>query len=187
MVNSFIYGLVDPETLELRYVGKTRVGMKRALAQHSARCRNWIRKLKRRGLVQEVIVLEETNDLNEAERRLISLFRRLGHPLTNVADGGEGNSKGTPSAFKGRKHTEQSKLKIAKAVNLRKQSLEKQGLPWISDESKALISSKLKGITRSEETRKRISEARRGITFSEETRRRLSESLKGNQNRKKKS
>ena len=86
MTNSFIYGLIDPVTKELRYVGKTRIGIERAMAKHSAYCRSWIRKLNRNGLVQEVVILEETEELDEAEKRLITFFRQLGYPLTNISN-----------------------------------------------------------------------------------------------------
>lgn len=172
MTNSFIYGLVDPETQELRYVGKTRVGMKRALAEHSARCRNWIRKLKRRGLVQEVVVLEETDELDEAERRLISLFRRLGYSLTNIADGGEG----------GFKFDEDVRLRISQSKKGWNPSLETRSRMSAAklgtvrtEEICEKIRNSMTGRKRPKEVCEKVGAALRGKRRTEEQRKRISE------------
>lgn len=111
-----IYGLVDPRSLQIRYVGKSSSGIERPLdhlhpssLRSSSLKNDWISELKHEGLVFEVTVLEEINTpknqelnplwtnarrkptaLNEAERWWIALGRAFGWNLLNQTDGGEG-------------------------------------------------------------------------------------------------
>lgn len=100
----FIYGLVDPSTGKLRYVGLSTRGAKRPMVHiydnprgrsHHA---NWLRSLRRRGLRPEWLVLERCADkatLSAAEKFWITYFRTRGFDLTNSEDGG---FNGSPSA-----------------------------------------------------------------------------------------
>lgn len=90
-----IYGLHDPETGELRYIGKANDPAKR-LKSHvrDARRRNtplysWIRKLAASGLLPEMRVMSEVpeQDWPQEERRLIALHKS--RRLLNVAEGGD--------------------------------------------------------------------------------------------------
>lgn len=96
-----IYALSDPRTGEIRYVGKSCNGLKRArshsypgvLRRDRTRCGNWIRSLQAAGLAPVVEEIEEHVDhdaLWVAERFHIARFRSLGVNLTNHTDGGEG-------------------------------------------------------------------------------------------------
>jgi group I intron endonuclease len=153
--NNIIYGLIDPRDGELRYVGKSVRGLKRFYGKntHRAYCSNWIKSLRNKGLNYEVIILEETNNLVEAERRLIKLFRTLGYKLTNMTDGGEGTV--------GFKMSEETKKKIGKKALGRK----------CSDLTKLKISKSKNGKPRSAETRSKISKSKigkkRGVEFAE--------------------
>ena len=91
-----IYGLTDPRTGEVRYVGKAVCAQKR-LKSHlrDARRRrtpvyDWINKLGRLGLTPGVVVLVrcEPEAWPDTERRIIAEYRASGH-LLNVADGGD--------------------------------------------------------------------------------------------------
>jgi hypothetical protein len=89
-----IYSLTDPDTGEVRYVGKANNAEKRiATHMRDARRRNtpvycWIRSLG--GRLPVVSVLEEVPEQEwpEAERRWIASFREGGR-LLNLADGGD--------------------------------------------------------------------------------------------------
>lgn len=90
-----IYGLIDPKTRLIRYVGKSSSGMKRP-RDHGKRscpdtyCRRWVRSLERIGLTYEIVVLEilpDHTDLAAAERWWIAYGRGCGWPLTNLTDG----------------------------------------------------------------------------------------------------
>ncbi len=97
-----IYGLVDPRTQAVRYVGKSTSGLRRP-KEHSAPSllegvrthkANWIRTLRAQGLRPTITVLEEFSDagpLDVAEVAWIATGRALGWPLTNGADGGVGS------------------------------------------------------------------------------------------------
>ena len=92
-----IYGLADPETSELRYVGKTNQPLAYRLSQHIShrvrqrnKCSSWIRSLQRRGLSPEMFLIEEvpSKDWEEAEQHWIGYFRFVGADLCNLRDGG---------------------------------------------------------------------------------------------------
>lgn len=156
MKNIKIYGLVDPQTKEVRYIGKTIQTLNRRLYKHiydskyliesKTHKNNWIRKLTSLGLKPEIILLEENinSDWSKIEIDYIKKYKELGCNLTNSTEGGEGQH--------GR---------------------------LMSDETKAKISIANKGKVRDIETRKRISNARTGIVLSEETKNKISESKKG--------
>ena len=93
-----IYGLIDPETRLVRYVGKTANGMvrvrshRRVKASDATHRANWIRSLRKKGQRHEECVLEvvELDALNQAEMWWIAYGRACGWPLTNLTHGGEG-------------------------------------------------------------------------------------------------
>lgn len=109
-----VYGLFDPETLELRYIGKTTVGEARyrrhinpkTLDNNSYKV-NWIKSIQSKGLQPVYEVLELANDMdhmNELEEFYIDYFKSLGCKLTNAQNGG----KGSP----GRINSDETKEKI---------------------------------------------------------------------------
>mgnify|MGYP001589053757 CR=1 FL=1 len=102
-----IYGLTDPRTFELRYVGRSSSGLRRARGHSTPtslrlhdHCHRWIRELVEHGLRPIAAVVESCPDghpdpnswLNERERYWIALKRAEGCPLTNISDGGAGLS-----------------------------------------------------------------------------------------------
>jgi hypothetical protein len=101
MSDLLVYGLRDPRTGEIRYVGKSETGLRRP-AKHRApsqaarrtRKNSWLKTLWALDLDYEVVVLECANTvaaLNEAEIRWIAIGRAaLGQRLTNDTNGGDG-------------------------------------------------------------------------------------------------
>lgn len=89
-----IYCLIDPETKRPRYIGKANDYKKRLQThlQDSKRRKTpvycWIRKLKKKGLIPEIILIEQTTDWVEAEVRIIKEYREKYPDLLNLADGG---------------------------------------------------------------------------------------------------
>jgi len=111
-----IYGLVDPISGQLRYIGQTMRPLQKRLIDHTSESRtththksNWIRTLLSRGLVPGIILIQEVDDeiRNQAEIFWIAYFIGLGCPLTNCTEGGEG--------WRGYRHSEESKLKMSLA------------------------------------------------------------------------
>jgi group I intron endonuclease len=113
---SFIYGLVDPRTGQLRYVGQTSCGMRRPqqhakpwslkAAPHTHKSR-WINSLVCDGLMYEIVILEVTEKLNEAERFWLA-YLRSHHNLTNATVGGE-------IGMRGFKHSAEARQKMSAA------------------------------------------------------------------------
>lgn len=96
-MNTFIYGITDPQTEQVHYIGKSNNPSKR-LSNHifdikrlkSNPLSDWIQELLNQDTRPGLIILEEvTQDEWEGkERHYISLFTGLGHPLKNRTEGG---------------------------------------------------------------------------------------------------
>lgn len=94
-----IYGLVDPDSLLVRYIGKSSSGLNRPRA-HKAPSQlrdrtwraNWILQLCSRGQDYGIAILQHVDrgQLAEAERWWIAYGRVCGWPLTNLTTGGDG-------------------------------------------------------------------------------------------------
>lgn len=112
-----IYGLVDPTTQQLRYIGKSCRGISRPKAhtapsslKYDTYKTRWIKSLICIGLKPSIAILHELDSsdlLYEAEKFWISYFKNLGCSLTNMTDGGIGTQ-----GFR-RRHTRETKLKCA--------------------------------------------------------------------------
>lgn len=183
-----IYTLIDPVSMEIRYVGKSSSGKYRATTKHThGRCGNWVAsldKLNKKPIVKYLQGWEtiDKKELCNAEIYWIAYFRALGCPLTNLTDGGEG--------WAGAKHTEEFKKNLAERNRNR----------IITDETKQKISNSLIGNKMSADARAKMSKSRIGnkhrlgkphtpetlakMSFSarnpsEETRQKMSKSQKG--------
>jgi hypothetical protein len=96
-----VYGLIDPDTNAIRYIGLSTRGLDRPRdhVRDAGKERTykaaWVRKLLREGKVYGIRILEEYADrqaVSVGEIRWIAEGRRLGWPLTNVTDGGDTGS-----------------------------------------------------------------------------------------------
>jgi hypothetical protein len=104
-----IYGLRLASSSEYRYVGQTTAGLPNRLYQHQrAASRSavklpshlWLQKHLRDVVVADVLLrlpFGEHSELDEAEIAFISHFRKEGHRLLNVTDGGGGSRGYVPS------------------------------------------------------------------------------------------
>lgn len=130
-----VYGLVDPRTGALRYVGKTIDASKRREAHmrgsgHGHRA-NWIKGLHRENLLPVFCVLEacSTVDAYQAEQEWISMARAWGADLTNHDDGGPGRT-GAKASLETRKKLSESHKGHRIPIDVRaKMSLAHMGLP----------------------------------------------------------
>lgn len=98
----FIYGLIDPDSKEIKYIGLATTGFDR-LRQHwrsvskSSRTavKSWLKKLKRNNKVFDIVYLEyfdkDTELLDEAEQFWIMYFKSIGSKLLNHDLGGRNN------------------------------------------------------------------------------------------------
>lgn len=93
----YIYGLIDPRTLECRYVGKS-IRPKGRVADHMndrSKCHrtHWLNELREAGLWPDLLILETVNGAwpwQESERFWIAYGKAQGWPLTNNTSGGDG-------------------------------------------------------------------------------------------------
>lgn len=98
-----IYGLCDPRTKEVRYVGKSCKGMDRPKEHFYSFQRktkspknSWIINLLKQNITAEIIIIENCKKENLDEREIywINSYRNMGHKLTNMTDGGTGGDTG---------------------------------------------------------------------------------------------
>lgn len=174
MLEHYVYTLAYPESMggHVFYVGK---GMNDRIndhereaktGSHSHKCHT-IRKIWKAGLQvvkQKVAYFETEMEALQYEIALIFFMRGYGH-LTNLADGGKGNTGWTPSE-----------------EQLRKMSISHKNSPKAHAQRQRLHNS-LKGIKRppelfSDEWRRNKSESQKGRPLPEETRRKMSEAHK---------
>lgn len=132
MKKVYIYALLEPETKEVRYIGKS-VNPKKRFDNHlnikrKQHCSCWIQSLKIKGLKPIFSIIEETDKENwiKREQYWIAFYKNLGAKLTNHTIGGEGQSGIIQSAesnlkrsisLKGRKlgsYSEERKRAISK-------------------------------------------------------------------------
>lgn len=100
MSETHVYVLREPDTLEIRYVGKTCRGVALRLREHCTQSRRhgthhdyWIQSLLKKSLrpiAETIEVVPAGGDWVEAEMRWIAHYRELGAKLVNSTDGGEG-------------------------------------------------------------------------------------------------
>lgn len=170
-----IYGLVDPRTLEVRYVGRSSSGLQRpalhgaasVLAKDKSHKARWIRELLSEGITYEIRILEFCHSLEaliEAEERWIWAGFRLGWPLTNgTFDGGKPievspETRALISAAKrGRPRPDligKPRPDVAQRnrVSQSKETIAKR----VSGNRAGISNAKLKGIPRSEEVRAKM-------------------------------
>lgn len=164
-----IYGLIDPRNGQLRYVGQSIRGLRRPVEHWKNKrhreakdhCHTWVRSVLRDGFVPEVEIIQECSsfaELDEAEDFWIAYFRFIGCNLTNTHTCGKG-TKGLPSPTKGRKLSEEHKMKIAAS---------RKGIkPWHAG-------LKLKELRPERYNRGPWNKGKTGI-YSEETRRKIGE------------
>ena len=108
METTNIYILIDPETHQVRYVGKAnnisqryRAHLNRA-RKHQIHKLNWIKSLKEKGLkpIIEIIDVVSIDDWIFWETYWISQFKAWGFKLINYTNGGEGCTFGNQTSFK---------------------------------------------------------------------------------------
>lgn len=96
----YIYGLVDPRTDEIRYVGKSIDPWKRLKSHiketsykekknYHSKC--WIKQLLNEGLEPNLVIIEECNENNWQEREMFWIQHYGYNNLTNLTLGGEGH------------------------------------------------------------------------------------------------
>ena len=97
MAVRFIYGLREPDTGLIRYIGKTTNPHRRWLNHlcEKSHCHRtyWIRSMLRRGLKPEMVIIETVDGAwpwQESERHWIAFARRNDWPLVNMTSGGDG-------------------------------------------------------------------------------------------------
>lgn len=172
----FVYGLVDPRTDEVRYVGKTiaspygryRSHVKDAEIGKIGHRSNWIRQLSHLDLRPRLLIIEQgvpVSTINDRERWWVQSGRSWGWDLTNATRGGEGAIR----------WSDDSRKNLSRAMKGKKRS----------PEAVALTAAAHRGMKRSESTCEKLSTSIRAayaakgpFTRSEETKRRMSEAAK---------
>jgi len=170
----YIYVLIDPETRECRYVGKT-ISLRGRFRKHylagNAEKLTWLEKLKERGLQPVMEVLEETNptDWASRERWWIAEGKRLGWPLLNADTGGWGGPDPKPAT---RERMRQSHI----GKRLSESAKEKLRVHWTGRKRSEIEREKVR--QRNHHWGWKISQSKMGHGVSAESRQKMSESRK---------
>lgn len=154
MIHGAVYGLYHPHTDDLRYIGQTRVSLKKRLSGHLASARRggrrhvvcWLKGLLAQGLkpvIRPLAYADNQETLDFLEVGAIAKARAAGVDLTNHADGGGG--------FFGFKLSGDHKAKLHSPEVRAKMAATRRGQP-----------SPRKGVTLGEETRAKISVSKTG-------------------------
>lgn len=186
-----IYGLIDPRTNELKYIGQTSRVLYGRFIEHLkydnkvSKKSFWIKKLKSLFLCPEIVLINTVNTIEESNTEevfWISYFKFIGCHLLNAGIGGLSNA--------GCKRTEETK----KNQSIRTKGIVRKPAGWKqTDEAKRKLSlarmgnipwnKGTKGLyKRSEDAKRKTSEALKGIKnpffgkrHTEETRKIMSE------------
>jgi hypothetical protein len=186
-----IYGLVDPRTQELRYVGKTTKGLKVRWLEHlrdhkreKVKARGlghrqkWCALLERLGLQPEIFEIETVDgDGCEEEIHYIAYFKSIGCALTNKSAGGDGGNCGPLSPEHKKKLSEALKGRVVSASARSGIAAANRARVW-SEESKAKSRAAKVGGTHTAETKAKVSASKKGLRFSDEHKARISKSVK---------
>lgn len=94
-----IYVLKHPETLEVRYIGRTKNKLNARLNGHLSKARknkvkthkdNWLLSLKERPIIEQIEEVEGWTESYKVEQFLIKDYLEKGYDLVNLHDRGEG-------------------------------------------------------------------------------------------------
>ena len=191
MLEHYVYTLAYPEAMGgyVFYIGK---GMNDRINDHEREARTGfhshkchaIRKIWKAGLQvvkQKIAYFETEMEALQYEIALIFFMRGYGH-LTNLADGGKGNTGWTPSEEQLRKMSISHKNSLKARAQRQRLHNSLKGIKrppeLFSEEWRRNKSESQKGRPLSEETRKKMSEAHRGKVHSEEAKRKIGEANK---------
>ena len=196
-----VYGLCDPATAELRYIGITvhRVSLRFAQHKHEAlrgrdnsRKNNWFASVLRTGAEPSIFVIEEVDGNGfEDECFYIEYFRSLGCRLTNTAPGGEGRRGQLPEITKARigaalrgkrqdpafvaRRTRNAKGRKHTEATLKKLRDFQSNRPPITSATKSKIANSMRGRKQSASSVALRAAAQRGKPFSDVRRKNISE------------
>lgn len=180
----FIYALLDPETMEVRYIGKT-YNLNKRFREHCNSLRpshktSWIQSIKRLGKLPLLEVIECIDDPHEQhwqsrEVFWIEWFIKEGYRLTNLDGGG---LSGTRPSAESRAKMSAKRRGIQKPSHIRAILSESNRKRIWSDVSREKLRQSNLGKTMKPETIKKIVASMKGKTHSKETKLKQSESLK---------
>jgi hypothetical protein len=197
----YIYGLYEPLTNELRYIGATNNPQER-FASHlkskpGTHNRNWLCSLREKKLKPTFKIIEQVDDdsWSEREQYWIAHYKSAGARLTNATKGGEGTTglrhsektlKQMSEAKKGAKNSNFGKHLSEKVIDaIRKANTGRHP----SLETRLKLSRSRQGKHRSEECKRKISDSHKGERnpmfgkhFSKESSNKLSQAMKGERN-----
>jgi hypothetical protein len=190
MRTAYIYALCDPDTEEVRYIGKT-VNYPRRINAHynekrtTHKCR-WLKSLNGRFPVVKLLETIPEDQWEEAEKRQIKLHKEMGCDLTNHTDGGDGRTAFLPeekaalsNQMKKRMADPEFKKKIFTEERAKKISAAHTGKPH-SKEHVAHLPQNNKGFKSSKEATEKRRLAAIGKPCSEKCKQLTSERSKGN-------
>lgn len=183
----YIYGLFDPRTLELRYIGRTKnialrlkghISEAKHINKKDTHKNNWIKQLLNEGLEPAIEILEECtiDTWEQAERGWITDCKKHGVRLVNIARGGE-----KPPSFNELPDLIREQVREQWSKTRKGRPSANKGKGW-PQEYKDKMSQSLSGSNNPMFGKFGKDHPATGRIVSEETRQRLSDALKRNGN-----
>lgn len=161
-----LYGLVDPQTGEIRYCGLTGKSLALRLSQHLRQSRqkdnlyksNWISQMRQSGMLPGIISIRDGLSFTAVVAAEIAYIADNAARLTNITRGGEAvmfgrkhshktrramseTRRGVLNAFHGRRHTQESK----EAISLSRRGKGGRSGSQVLEETRQKISKSLMG------------------------------------------
>lgn len=197
MQTGTIYALAEPETGEIRYIGKTIKKPEERYYSHIYSPNNkmyvgrWIIKLAKKNLLPKLVILEKNIPLDKLDEREIFWIkngREAGWRLTNTTDGGGGALgfkmpkeivERVALTKRGKKLSAEHRAKTSASMKGRPGHPMPEGHLEKMIKAREGILNPRKGIKMSEEARKHLSEINKGKHHTEETKAKISATSKG--------
>lgn len=176
-IRHLIYGLIDPTTQELRYVGYSSDVEMRHYKHHcpselkpKTHKNNWLKSLIKLGHRSELLIIEEwasVEELPDAEIEMIAYLKYIGVELTNGTLGGDGLQKG-------HKLTPETKQKVSDRMKGENHPMFGKHHTEEARQKMSIGRARRVDKPHSEATKKKMSETKKGKIFTEEHKQNIS-------------
>lgn len=163
---TFIYALCEPDTGEVRYIGKAddpeirfRRHLRLEAADFNTHKSRWVRSIRSKGLLPklEILCKASRDNWREVERLQIRLAKMCGLDLVNGSPGGEGFGSGADNPNYGKAASRDTRAKMSASAKMRTGR-------FVSTETRNKLRAVFLGRKMSPQDRAKLSASKMGVT-----------------------